>query len=91
MDMGVQEHYWMVSDRGPAHEVVYRPYTEGDHFFQSAMALCFLYFVGRLFFNGLVTTLLVGFIVALIMHFLDSVTTTVRPSKHYSRPYYSYF
>lgn len=93
MDRGVQEHYWTLSNRGRVQEVVYRPYSDGvdgEHFFQSVMAMFFVYFVGRLFFNGLVTTLILGLTVALIMQLVDSVSSSVRPVPKYSRPY-SYF
>jgi hypothetical protein len=94
MDRGVQEHYWTVSERGRVQEVVYRPYSDGvdgEHFFQSVVALCFLYFVGRLFFNGLVTTLILGLTVMLVMQLVESVTSSVRPGSKYSRPYSSYW
>ena len=87
MDRGVQEHYWTVLE-------VYRPCSDGvdgEHFFQSVVALCFLYFVGRLFFNGLVTTLVLGLTVALVMQLVESVTSSVRPVSKYSRPYSSYW
>lgn len=91
MDSGVQKHYWTVTGRGRTMEVVYRPYSagvDGEHFFQSVVALCFLFFVRRLFFNGLVMTFMIGLIVALVMQLLQSFSSTVQPVPKYSRTSY---
>lgn len=84
---GVQEHYWMRSrDNGRPSEVVYHHGSgsggvmEGEHFFQSIMVMCVVYFVARMFFNGLVGLLILGLSVALIVQLLETATSSVRPS-----------
>lgn len=87
---GVEEHFWMNSQGGgrPS-EVTYRgSYStnmDGEHYFQSAMVMCFAYILARMFFNGMVGLLLVGLFLVLIMQLLDSASASLRPRADYSR------
>jgi len=86
---GVQEHYWTSNmGGGPRTEVVYRPYTQGvdgEQFFQSLIGLCIIYFVARLFFDGLIVFLIVGLSVTLIIQLLDGVSHSIKPKSFYGR------
>lgn len=89
MDRGVQEHYWTNSSQERNKEVVYKPYTDGidgEQFFQCLICLCVIYFVARMFFDGIVVFLIVGLSVGLIMQLLDGWSASIRPPK-YSKSY----
>ena len=85
MERGVQEHYWTDSAQGRNKGVVYQPYTEGidgERFFQCLICLRVIYFVARLFFDGIVVFLIVGLTVGLVMQLLNGWSASIRAPKY---------
>lgn len=79
------ERYYTAPTMQPGRtmEQFYRPeymqHINGEQLVGSVIALCVMYFIARLFFNGLMLVLFVGITVTIIMQILDGITANVKP------------
>lgn len=78
---GAQENYY-VQESYNGRRDVYRPYTDGidgEQIFICLICLCVMYFMVKLFFNGLILVIIVGLTVNLVMQLLNGLNSTMTP------------